>query len=154
MKGRLLRFAYWGYNLQWRLLRSTKLGVRMLLIQDGQVVLVRHSYQPDWYFPGGGVNWGETPLAAAMREAHEEVGAQILDQPQLLGVYSSFYEGKSNHVMTYVSQHFHLAQPTDSWEIAEIGTFALDALPADLSDGSRQRIQEFLAGNGPYSGHW
>ncbi|MGN6455153.1 MAG: NUDIX domain-containing protein, partial [Achromobacter mucicolens] len=47
------------------------------VVRDGHVLLVRRANPPDqdrWAFPGGKIDAGETPLAAALREAHEEVG--------------------------------------------------------------------------------
>src|SRR5207237_10410221 len=44
---------------------------------DGRVLLVRHSYRRRWGFPGGLIARGETPAAAARREAMEEVGLAI-----------------------------------------------------------------------------
>ena len=61
--------AYRIYRLHWRVTRPLVLGVRLILIQDGQVLLVKHTYQPFWYFPGGLVQRGETLAQAAMREA-------------------------------------------------------------------------------------
>src|SRR3989344_9412172 len=53
-------------------------GVRIILVQDRKVVLVSHWYAPwTWTLPGGGGNKGETPEAAAAREAKEETGFDL-----------------------------------------------------------------------------
>jgi 8-oxo-dGTP pyrophosphatase MutT (NUDIX family) len=41
---------------------------------DGRVLLVEPSYKPNWEVPGGGVDAGESPWAAAARELTEELG--------------------------------------------------------------------------------
>lgn len=154
MKNALMRLAYAIYGLQWRLTRPIVLGVRIMLIQDQRILLVRHSYQKHWYFPGGAVNRGETLVAAAMREATEEAGALFTVEPKLLGIYLNLYEGKSDHIAVFYSEAFTLQKPTDRWEIAEWGTFALTELPPDLSPGCARRIRDYQAGNGPYIGKW
>jgi 8-oxo-dGTP pyrophosphatase MutT (NUDIX family) len=46
--------------------------------QKGRVLLVRHAGHDDgWGFLGGAVEPGESPAAAAVREAREETGADI-----------------------------------------------------------------------------
>lgn len=154
MKNLLLRWAYQIYGLQWRITRPIILGVRMILVQDNRVVLVRHSYQQHWYFPGGALKRGETLMEAAMRESAEEVGATFLSEPHLLGIYLNLYEGKNDHIAVFYSDSFVLQMPTDRWEIAERGTFALDQLPADVAPGCKRRIRDYQAGNGPYMGKW
>jgi ADP-ribose pyrophosphatase YjhB (NUDIX family) len=154
VRAALLRLAYSGFKLQWRVLRPITLGVRLILVDQGQVLLVKHTYQPGWHFPGGALKRGEPPARAALREGYEEAGARVLEPPVLLGVYSSFDEGYSNHVLAYVSHDFRLEQPTDRWEIAERRLFPLDDLPPDLSTGSRRRLAELAAGPGPYAGTW
>ena len=53
----------------------TAMGVAALVLDDqGRVLLVRHSYNPGWRLPGGGVGRGEPPAGAVLREMQEEVG--------------------------------------------------------------------------------
>jgi 8-oxo-dGTP pyrophosphatase MutT (NUDIX family) len=51
----------------------------IVLIQNGKVALIeRHRAGLDYYvFPGGGVDEGETPEHAAIRESMEELGIDI-----------------------------------------------------------------------------
>jgi 8-oxo-dGTP pyrophosphatase MutT (NUDIX family) len=146
MKGFLLSIAYALYRVRWWVLREITVGVRLMMVEDGHVTLVRHTYQDGWHFPGGGIKRGEMPYAAAVREAEEEAGAQILDELRLLGVYSSFVGGQSNHVFVFVSEQFRMGVPTDRWEIAERGRFPVDDLPAGLTSGYRRCIDDYLAG--------
>ena len=51
----------------------------IVLIQDGKVALIeRHRAGLDYFvFPGGGVDDGESPEQAAVREAMEELGIEV-----------------------------------------------------------------------------
>jgi 8-oxo-dGTP diphosphatase len=55
----------------------TRAGI--VLIEDGKVALIeRHRAGLDYFvFPGGGVDEGETPEQAAVREAMEELGVEV-----------------------------------------------------------------------------
>lgn len=47
-------------------------------------------------FPGGGIESGETPLAAAVREVEEEVGIMIkADESRFMGIYPNIMETKT-----------------------------------------------------------
>jgi 8-oxo-dGTP pyrophosphatase MutT (NUDIX family) len=46
----------------------------MVINRNGHVLLVRHSYMPGWSLPGGGVDRGEPPDVAVVRELGEEIG--------------------------------------------------------------------------------
>ncbi len=76
-------------------------------------------------------------MEAAAREAREEVGAELLEPPQLVGIFSYFGGGKSDHVAVYVCQKFRIGEATDRWEIAERKLFALDRLPPQLAQPAR-----------------
>jgi len=150
----LLRLAYLGYQWKARLLRPITIGVRIMLVAQGEIVLVRHTYQPDWQFPGGGMKWGETLAEAAEREAREEVGARLLQAPILVGLYTNVAEGKSDHIGLFLSENFVLETPTDRWEIAEQRRFPLDQLPENLSKAYRRRIGDYRAGQFPNIVRW
>ena len=52
----------------------------IVLIKDGKVALIeRHRAGLDYYvFPGGGMDEGETPEQAAIRETMEELGIEVV----------------------------------------------------------------------------
>ena len=52
---------------------------RVVIVDDGRVALIRRVRAGTTYyiFPGGGVEDGETPAEAAVREAYEELGVHV-----------------------------------------------------------------------------
>lgn len=136
----------------WRVRRPLSVGVHVLLVRDEQVLLVRHTYLHSWFAPGGGVERGETLEEAIRREAREEVGATLHDL-RLMGIYTSFKESKSDHVVMFVSTEFAVDGTSDR-EIEETRWYPLDALPDDLSPATARRIEDYLAGHAPGVGDW
>lgn len=61
---------------------------------DGALLLVEHSYRRRWGVPGGLVQRGESTAAAALREAREEVGIDIV----LVGEPAVVVEAKPQRV--------------------------------------------------------
>jgi ADP-ribose pyrophosphatase YjhB (NUDIX family) len=163
------RLLYLGFRDLLSILRAITIGVRLMLVRDQTILLVQHSYQDQWHFPGGGVKSGETVEQAARREAQEELGLS-LGPLSLFGIFTNFSEGRTDHVVVFVctsfsdpggSQSGPAAEPAPSveealarGEIERAVFFPLDALPADLSPGGKQRIAEFLAGGKPQAAIW
>ncbi len=97
-----------------------------------------------WYSIGGGVEKGESPVAALKRELMEEVGVELLAPPQLLGVYYNNSEGRDDYIVFYICDKFKQARPSQAFEIQEMKWFALNYLPHDLSSGTSRRLQEYM----------
>ncbi len=75
-------------HFYWRFSRGATLGARAMVIDgQGRVFLVKHSYVDGWHLPGGGVETGETLLAALARELAEEGNIQLTAPPELHGVF-------------------------------------------------------------------
>ena len=65
----------------------TRAGI--VLIEDDKVALIeRHRAGLEYFvFPGGGVDPGETPEQAAVREAREELGIEVAIQRKLVEIH-------------------------------------------------------------------
>jgi len=146
IKRALLATAYYFYGLRWRLFGTVTIGVRVMLVQDDKVLLVRHTYLPGWGFPGGGVKQRESLARAAEREAREEVGAIVHERMQLIGIYTNFRQGKSDHVALFCSEDFHMEQPTDRWEIEEQCFFSIRPLAPEIPIDLYMQIDDYLKG--------
>jgi len=125
-------------------------GVRALVVDDeNRICLVRHSYREGWYLPGGGVKTGESLVGAMQRELLEETGIELPETPQSVhGVFSSFKEHKSDHVVVFVVTDWSVAASVSA-EIAEVGFFAADELPKGTSAATTRRIKEHMTGVPP-----
>ncbi|ANN92593.1 NUDIX domain-containing protein [Legionella pneumophila serogroup 1] len=130
------------------------LGARAIVTNtEGHVLLVKHTYQPHWYLPGGGVKKGESTKAAVIRELHEEVGLVVAEQDVILfGIYHHKYLGVNDYPVIYIVKNF-TSHVTHSGEIEQMGWFSLDALPEMVSPGTKRRLGEYFDNN-PISEKW
>lgn len=132
------------------------LGVRAVVCGGGgsTILLVRHTYVPGWHLPGGGVEAGETAIAALKRELAEETNVNVMGQPELVSTHFNRHASRRDHILLYRVPEFE--QPQDKrpdMEIAEAGFFPLDALPHPVSRGTKRRIAELL-GEAVPDGYW
>lgn len=97
-------------------------AVRVILIQGGKVVLVRHWLTPGmWALPGGGVKNGESPIDAAKREIFEEIGYTI-----------NSFGGEVNPHIFYTKDFDGAAEFKSNFEIMKCEFFELEHLPGNI----------------------
>jgi len=135
-------------HVYWRFTRGLTLGVRAIVVDGkGRIFLVRHSYVAGWHLPGGGVERGESLSAALARELAEEGNIAMVEAPILHGVFFNSRVSRRDHVAVFVVRAFHQdGPPKANREIVEHGFFPLDALPPDVTPGTRRRIAEVFKG--------
>ncbi len=151
----LRRVVKAALHTYWRFRRGLTLGVRAAVLDaDGRVFLIRHTYVPGWYLPGGGVESGETVAEALARELREEANIEATANPVLHGVFFNNRITPRDHVLIYVVRAFRvLGEKKPDHEVAASGFFPLDALPPDTTPATRRRLREITQGE-PVSAHW
>ncbi len=120
------------------LIRRPRLrGVKCVLTDGDQVLLVRHTYGPrGWDLPGGGIKRKEEPLTAARREIEEELGLEIDQWTPLGQIHATVYTRRD----TLWCFHAEVHNPritSDPVEIATTGWFPRHNLPRHLGRFTR-----------------
>ena len=118
----------------------------------GRLLLVRQRYTPGWHFPGGGVDRGEPPAKAIVRELQEEVGLQTCAAPELHGLYTRTVGMTTNVVALYRVDGATIAFKPNA-EIAEIFWADLHAPPNDATPATLRRFAE-LRGEAKQGEYW
>ena len=122
----------------------------VLIVQEGQVLLVRRKYEPRagaWCIPAGFMEAGETPEQSAIREVHEETGL-IVQLTGLFGVYAGFDDPRVRAVLILYKGVVTGGALVPGDDAIDGGWFAPHALPDDLAFAShRQALSELFTRN-------
>ena len=141
-------------RIWFRMVRGMTLGVRGLVVDtEGKVLLIRHTYMPGWYMPGGGIERGETAEEALYREMMEEAGVKITGRARLVSFHSNHANHPGDHVLIYRIEQWEACAATQVGEIEALGWFAMNALPNDITPATRRRLAEALEGEEAHP-HW
>lgn len=134
-------------RLYWKLFNIKTYGVRILIVSEGEVVLVRHWYNFLWVMPGGGIKKYETPEQSAIREMKEELGIEINQLDYKLGTYTNNKEGKNDIVHCFVVELNKklMMSKKFNFEISDKIWFRIDALPEGTSKATVNRIKEYIS---------
>lgn len=117
----------------------------IIINEKGEVLLLDHVLRPvsGWGLPGGFLDVGEQPETTLRRELREETGIELTDV----------------RLVTARTLHKHIeiiftargvGEPTvRSREITDLGWFALDKMPAEMSRDPKLLILKFLRPENP-----
>lgn len=145
------------FRAWFRLSRPMTLGVRAAVKNaDGEVLLVRHTYVKGLYFPGGGVERGETVLESLTREIEEEAGIRLTGTPDWAGIFSNHRTMKNDHVCFYTIEAANwesTGHDPIGREISEIVWCDPANPPEDATPGTRRRLREITGDRLPEA-HW
>jgi 8-oxo-dGTP pyrophosphatase MutT (NUDIX family) len=122
-------------------------GAAAVIDDNDKVLLMRRSDNGLWGMPGGGMNVGETPAQAVVRETFEETGIRC-KAVALVGVYDSRLWktnfGFNAYLFTFLCRPLEDAVKTAgslSQETLMTGWFPEDALPENIIPDHIPRIR-------------
>ena len=132
--------------------RDPKVGVGVVVVQDGRLLLVRRGVQPGkglWALPAGYVDAGEDPRVAAAREAQEETGLAV-QVGRVVDVYPSAVTGGHRGASFFLAFEAavvggELAAADDA---LEAGFFGPDDLPDLAFESTRDAVRRVLSRGG------
>lgn len=123
-----------------------RMGCGAAILRDGRLLLVKRRRNPEahhWGLPGGKVDPFETVPAAVVREIQEEIGLSISAQT-LLCVVDQIDQAQGQHWVApvYLVEEWR-GEPAvrEPEALAAVGWFALDALPAPLTEATQQALR-------------
>lgn len=125
---------------------TTKPGISAAIITaSNRVLMVRRRVKEgelSWQFPAGGIEPGETPEEAAVRETLEETGLKV-EASSLIG---QRIHPKTGREMSYtacrvIDGEAHVA---DADELDAVAWVTLDEIPQYVPYGLFEPVQEYL----------
>jgi ADP-ribose pyrophosphatase YjhB (NUDIX family) len=133
---------------------TAQVATGMVFTDDtGRILLVKPTYNDVWHLPGGVVEAGESPAAAAVREVKEELGLDVA-AGRLLGVdYRPPTPGGRGSALRFafdggtltLAQIEHIVLPPD--EIREWKYVGTDELDGYVIPVLANRLRYMLAGH-------
>jgi 8-oxo-dGTP diphosphatase len=113
----------------------------VIVLQEDRVLLVRRCDVPVWVLPGGGIDPGETPEDAAVREVKEESGLTV----RLNRKVAEYTPWRPWTQPTHLFEASRTkGELTESEESDAVAFWPLDALPSNLFSVHRFWIKDAL----------
>jgi len=101
-------------------------------MENKGIVLIRRKNPPvGWAIPGGFVDYGESLEDAAIREAREETGLDVILQRQM-HTYSHPDRDPRHHAISTVFIASATGTPSAADDAVEVGVFTKETLPSPL----------------------
>jgi len=125
------RGAYAALRSYWFIRRPDVQGVKCVLTDGQNVLLVRHTYgHREWDLPGGAVRRNEPPVRAASREMQEELGVDV-DAWTALGQLRARIDHRRDNMHCFQADIAGQPLRMDPCELAAVSWFPRAALPPD-----------------------
>jgi len=126
-------------------------SVLVIISKDHRLLLEERADDHYWDFPGGSIEFNETALQAAKREAKEETSLEV-GEATLLGVYSgplTYYryangDEVSGVDIVYYSSDYHGTQKEQEEEVSSLRWFDLANPPEKMSPRNKKIINDLL----------
>ena len=108
-------------------------------------LLVKHAYDSRWYSaPGGGVEAGESPQTAVIRELCEELGVQIIVK-YLVGMYEVDWGSRTTLVYLFACEIIDgEIRINQSEEIESFAWFTPEQMPEHTNPLGRYLIEDVM----------
>ncbi|QIP87607.1 NUDIX hydrolase [Streptomyces sp. Tu 2975] len=125
---------------------QTEQPISTAIITDGgRVLMIRRREREGkllWAFPGGGIEQGETPEQAAVRETQEEVGLEV----KAVRTLGDRVHPQTGRHMTYVACEVVAGEAfvADEEELAEVSWIRLEDIPTYVPWGLFPQVQAYL----------
>ena len=122
--------------------------------ERGRILLQKRTDGDFWSLPAGGMEPGETPTQAAIREVREETGLEV-ELVRFLGLYSDpelctvYPAGNRMQLVgaSFLARIIGGEMIDSNEETAELRWFAPDALPDNMTPLSKIRLRGYLNGD-------
>ena len=116
----IYRVGFWVLWAAAYLTRPHNHGVKGVLANGGEVLLVRHTYGfKEWELPGGGQRRRESARDALQRELREELGVTVSSASEL-GTFNGPRQYRNTLVTYFLAELPDRALTPDPVEIAEV----------------------------------
>jgi XTP/dITP diphosphohydrolase len=126
-----------------------------LVVKDGKVLIALRNdphhpeFHKTWEFPGGGVDWGETPEESIVRETFEETGYTVEIVKTLQHIFTKTKETPTYQyqifLVPYVCRVVSGKPDVSDREVLELKWVELEAvLEYELMDGNKKMYKEIL----------
>ena len=119
----------------------------LALIQNEarEYLFVKHAYDAHWYSaPGGGVEAGESPQTAVIREVREELGVEV-EVKHLVGMYEVDWGPRTTLVYLFACEiiggDIRINQPE---EIESFAWFASDRMPEHTNPLGKYLVEDVI----------
>ena len=125
-------------------------SARSIIIRDGQAAMV-HSLKYDYYkFPGGGIENGEDPVAAMIRETREEAGLVVIPETvQPYGYVHRIQKSDRDDTECFIQDNYYylceaekdpVSQELDAYEAKE--SYRLEYMDAATAIRKNRQVQD------------